>query len=273
MSRPQKKSYFFLILGLAIVGVVCFAALFAPLLTTNDPMAMNLPLRFHRPSLLHPFGLDENGGDVYAKVLFGARVSLLVAFSVVFISTCVGLLIGSLSGYYGGRTDQLFMRAIDIVQAFPGILLALAIISVLGPSIPNLIIAMCATSWAGFARLIRGEILYLKHMDYVDSAKAMGASNLRILIKHIWPNLTGPIVVNATFAMAGAIISESSLSFLGLGAPATTATWGSLLNSGRRILLEAPHVSIFPGLAILTLILGFNFIGDALRDYFDPKKT
>ena len=225
------------------------------------------------PSAEHPFGLDENGSDVMAKVVYGARVSLGVALAVVMISTILGVLIGSLAGYWGGAIDGFIMRFIDMIYAFPNFLLALALVAVLGPSIENVIIALCATGWAGYARLVRGEVLHLREREYVVAAKTLGASPARILSLHIWPNLVGPLVVNATFSMAGTIITESGLSFLGLGAPPTTPTWGALLNSGRKILIEAPHVSLFPGLAILILILGFNLFGDGLRDYLDPKKV
>ncbi len=254
-----------------IVGMILIAVL-APWIAGEDPNHMSLADRYQAPSLAHPFGLDQNGSDVFAKVVLGARVSLLVALTVVGISTLIGLIAGSLAGYWGGWVDQLLMRFIDMLYAFPGFLLALSLVAVLGPSIPNLIFAMCITGWTGYARLVRGEVLHLRTKEYVQGAQAIGAGPIRVVCRHIWPNLVGPLVVQATFGMAGTIITESGLSFLGLGAPPTVPTWGALLNAGRRILIEAPHVSIFPGLAILLLVLGFNLFGDGLRDWLDPKK-
>ena len=267
----HKKTLMYV--GGGIILFMLIVALLAPVIAMHDPNTMSLADRFEAPSLGHPFGRDENGSDVFSKAIYGARVSIGVALSVVAISTLIGLIVGSLAGYLGKWVDALIMRLIDMIYAFPNILLALALIAVLGPSIRNVVIAMCATSWAGYARLIRGEILHLKERDYVHSAQALGASSMRVIVVHLWPNLVGPLVVHATFAMAGTIIAESSLSFLGLGAPPTTPTWGALLNSGRKILVEAPHVSLFPGLAILSLVLGFNLFGDGLRDYLDPKKS
>lgn len=269
IKRPNNR---LMIIGAGLVLLMVMVALFAPLIAPQDPNLMSLTARYDPPSWGHPFGLDENGSDVLAKVAYGARISLGVALSVVLVSLIIGLTIGSFAGFLGGWMDNLVMRVIDMIYAFPNFLLALGLVAVMGPSVSNVIFAMCLTSWTGYARLVRGEVLHLKEREYVTSARALGGSSLRQVVVHIWPNLVGPLVVNATFAMAGTIIAESSLSFLGLGAPPTTPTWGALLNSGRKILLEAPHVSIFPGLAILTLVLGFNLFGDGLRDYLDPKK-
>lgn len=256
-----------------IVFFVLIVALFAPFIATHDPNLMSLENRYQAPSAEHYFGLDQDGSDVFSKVIYGSRISFYVAISVVLICLSIGLVIGSLAGYIGGRVDQYFMRFVDMIYAFPGFLLAISLVAVLGPSIHNLILAMCATGWATYARLVRAEVLHLKAKEYVQSAKALGANPLRVVVLHVWPNLVGPIVVQSSFAMAGTIIAESSLSFLGLGAPPTTPTWGALLNAGRKILIEAPHVSIFPGLAIVLLVLGFNLFGDGLRDYLDPKKN
>ncbi|MCB0366132.1 MAG: ABC transporter permease [Bdellovibrionales bacterium] len=269
IKRPNNR---LMMIGAGLVLLMVMVALFAPLIAPQDPNLMSLTARYDPPSWGHPFGLDENGSDVLAKVAYGARISLGVALSVVLVSLIIGLTIGSFAGFLGGWMDNLVMRVIDMIYAFPNFLLALGLVAVMGPSVSNVIFAMCLTSWTGYARLVRGEVLHLKEREYVTSARALGGSSLRQVVVHIWPNLVGPLVVNATFAMAGTIIAESSLSFLGLGAPPTTPTWGALLNSGRKILLEAPHVSIFPGLAILTLVLGFNLFGDGLRDYLDPKK-
>ncbi len=255
-----------LILGMAII------ALTAPLIAPADPQSMSLPDRLQAPSPIHPLGLDENGSDVLSKVIYGSRVSLGVAFSVVSISVLIGLLIGSWAGYSGGWTDHVIMRFVDMFYAFPGFLMALAFVAMLGPSLGNLIFALSFTSWTSFARLVRGEVLHLKEREHVQAARALGAGPLRITVTHIWPNLLSLLIVQATFAMAGTIISESGLSFLGLGVPPTLPTWGSLLSSGRRVLSEAPHLSFAPGLAIMLLVLGFNLLGDGLRQILDPRR-
>ncbi len=271
--RVPLRKKLLMYLGAGIVLVMVIVALFAPWIAIQDPNTMSLADRYQAPSWTHPFGLDEMGSDVFSKVVYGARVSLGVALTVVTISTIVGLLLGSVAGFVGRWVDGLIMRIIDMISAFPNFLLALGLVAMLGPSVRNVIIAMCLTSWASYARLVRGEVLHLKERDYVVSAQAMGAGPVRQVVLHIWPNLVGTLVVHCSFAMAGTIIAESGLSFLGLGAPPTTPTWGALLDSGRKILLEAPHVSLFPGLAILLLVLGFNLFGDGLRDYLDPKKN
>ena len=263
---------FLLYCGLSIIVLMSLMAILAPWISSHSPYDMNLQNRYLSPSLDYLFGTDENGSDIFSKVLYGARISLYVALSVVSISSIVGLIIGSIAGYFGKWFDVIIMRFIDMLQAFPGFLLALSLVAVLGPSINNLIFAMCISGWTGFARLVRGEVLYLKHREYVQAARALGAGNFRILSLHIWPNLVGPLVVQASFAMAGTIIAESGLSFLGLGAPPTEPTWGSLLNMGRKVLVDAPHISIFPGICIVLLVLGFNFLGDGIRDILDPKK-
>lgn len=267
----MKKFNFFFYVGALIVSLNILIALMTPFLPLPSFKDYNFEKRYDGPSLSAPFGRDENGADVLTLVFWGSRVSLTVAVCVVGITTFIGLIIGSISGYFGGRVDFIIMRFIDMIYAFPGFLLALALVATLGPSVKNLIIAMSITGWAGVARLVRGEILHLKEKEYVQSALSIGNSSLRIITIHIWPNLIGIMTVQCTFAMAGTLIVESGLSFLGLGAPPTIPTWGMLLNSGRYYLVEAPHISIFPGLAILTLVLGFNLLGDGLREILDPK--
>ncbi len=269
----SKKYFYFIYAGLFGIALVLFIGFALPLFFDFDPNQMNLEEQLKGPSAKHIMGQDENGSDVLAKVSIGARVSLSVALFTVIFSAFIGLIIGSLSGFFGGKVDQIIMRFIDMVQAFPNFLLALALVAALGPSIKNLILAMVLTGWSGFARLVRGEVLYIKEKEFVQGARALGAGNFRQITKYIWPNLYGTLSVQATFAMAGAIITESGLSFLGLGAPPTTPTWGALLNSGRRFLEEAPHLSLFPGLAIIIFILGFNLLGDGLRAYLDPKSA
>jgi peptide/nickel transport system permease protein len=259
--------------GLLIVGAITLTGLFAPWLAPYDPNAMALKDRLETPSWSHPLGRDENGGDVLSRLIFGARVSLTVAWSVTVISVAIGLLLGSWAGYKGGWTEMLLMRAVDMFYAFPSFLLALALVAVLGPALRNLILALCLTSWTGFARLVRGEVLRLKGREHVLNAKALGAGSWRVVLLHIWPNLLPLLIVQATFAMAGTVIAESGLSFLGLGVSPSTPTWGSLLNSGRRVLSQAPHVGFAPGLAIVALVLGFNLLGDGLRDHLDTRRA
>lgn len=268
----RKAPQVFIAIGSLIIAALVVTAIFAPWIAITDPNEMHLEQRLESPSLKHPFGTDENGSDVFSKVVYGSRVSLSVAGSVVLISAVIGLLVGSLAGYRGGWIDLTLMRLIDIVYAFPGFLLALSLVAVMGPSLRNLILAMSLTGWASFARLVRGEVLYLKEKEYVLTSRSLGSGAIRQVVYHIWPNLLGILFVQSTFAMAGTIISESGLSFLGLGVPATTPSWGALLNSGRKVLFEAPYVSLSAGLAIMILVLGFNLLGDGLRDLFDPRR-
>ena len=272
-TRTLNYKFTLIYLGGGIILFMIIIAILAPVISPYDPNDMSLKNQFESPSITHPFGLDQNGADVLSQVIYGARVSLLVALLVVSICLIIGLLVGCLAGFFGGIIDQIFMRIIDMFCAFPGFLLAISLVAILGPSVSNLILAMSLTGWASYARLIRGEFLHLKSQDYVIACKAFGGGPLRQIIFHILPNLTGPLVVQSSFFMAGTIISESSLSFLGLGAPPTTPTWGSLLNAGRTVLIEAPHISIFPGMAIVLLVLGFNLFGDGLRDLLDPQKS
>lgn len=267
-----RKGKFLTLTGGLFIGFVAIVAFFAPWLTHFDPTEMILRDRFLRPSFHHLMGTDQNGIDIFAQIVYGARISLVIAFSVVFISLFIGLLIGSAAGYCGGWVDTIIMRIIDMIYAFPGFLLILTIAAVMqSSSVGHLILILCLTGWASYARLIRGEILHLKKKDYVLSADALGAGHLRKLVFYIWPNLVGPVMIQASFGMAVTIITESSLSFLGLGVPPSTPTWGSLLSSGRNFLLEAPYMSLFPGIALLIVVLGFNLLGDGLRDLLDPK--
>lgn len=259
-------------IGLCIIAVITVAAVFAPYIAPYDPGAMSLKDRLESPSRAHWLGLDENGADIFSRLLYGARVSLTVAWTVVSISVLIGLIVGSWAGFQGGWPEQVLMRAVDVFHAFPSFLLALALVAMLGPALHNLIFALCLTAWTSFARLVRGEVLHLKEREHVLNARALGAGRLRLIVLHIWPNLAGLLIVQATFALAGTVLAESGLSFLGLGVSPSTPTWGSLLNSGRRVLNESPHVSFAPGMAILLLVLGFNLLGDGLRDYLDPRR-
>lgn len=257
--------------GFFIVLVTLFAAVAGPLLTPYDPAFQELSRRLEPPSLEHPMGLDELGRDILARILAGARISLLVGVAVVSVSSTVGMLMGSIAGYFGGRVDDVISRVIDVLMAFPGILLAIALVAVLGPSLTNVVLALSVIGWVGYARLVRGQALRAREFEFVQAARALGASSARIVVRHVLPTALPAVVVQATLGMAGAIIAEAALSFLGLGVQPPTPSWGSMLDAGRAHIFDAPHMTIFPGLAIALLVLGFNFLGDGLRDRLDPK--
>jgi len=257
-------------IGAAIVFITVLAALIGPSLAPFDPSAQLLAQRLDGPSGTHWFGLDELGRDIFARVLAGARISLLVGVVVVSISSSVGTLLGSIAGYFGGRIDEAISRVIDILLAFPGLLLAIALVAVLGPSLANVVFALSLIGWVGYARLVRGQVLRAREFEFVQAARALGATTPRILAQHIIPTALPAVTVQATLGMGGAILAEAALSFLGLGVQPPTPSWGTMLNGGRTPLLDAPHLTIFPGLAIAALVLGFNFLGDGLRDALDP---
>jgi peptide/nickel transport system permease protein len=257
--------------GTLIVVVAIVAAIAGPFLCPYDPSAQELARRLEPPGLAHPLGLDELGRDIAARLLQGARISLLVGIAVVSVSSTVGMLFGSIAGYFGGPIDDVISRVIDVLMAFPGILLAIALVAVLGPSLVNVILALSIIGWVGYARLVRGQALRAREFEFVQAAKASGASAARIVLRHVLPTAIPAVVVQATLGMAGAIIAEASLSFLGLGVQPPTPSWGTMLDAGRAHLFDAPHLTIVPGLAIATLVLGFNFLGDGLRDRVDPK--
>jgi len=257
--------------GTLIVILAIVAALAGPLLWPYDPSAQELARRLEPPSLTHPLGLDELGRDILARLLQGARISLLVGIAVVSVSSTVGMLFGSIAGYFGGRIDDVISRVIDVLMAFPGILLAIALVAVLGPSLVNVVLALSIIGWVGYARLVRGQALRAREFEFVQAARASGASAARIVLRHVLPTAIPAVVVQATLGMAGAIIAEAALSFLGLGVQPPTPSWGTMLDAGRAHLFDAPHLTIFPGLAIAALVLGFNFLGDGLRDRVDPK--
>jgi len=259
-------------IGAAIVLLTVVAALVAPWAAPYDPAGQELALRLERPSLAHPFGLDELGRDIFSRVLAGARISLFVGLTVVGISSVVGILLGSIAGYFGGWLDDVISRTIDVLLAFPGILLAIALVAVLGPSLGNVVMALAVIGWVGYARLVRGQVLKARELEFVQAARALGAGTPRILFRHVVPTTMPAVMVQATLGMAGSILAEASLSFLGLGVQPPTPSWGTMLNGGRLHLLDAPHLTIFPGAAIAALVLGFNFLGDGLRDLLDPKR-
>jgi peptide/nickel transport system permease protein len=257
--------------GAIVVGGAALAALIGPWLTPFDPAAQDLALRLTGPSAAHWFGLDELGRDILARVLAGARISFLVGLVVVSVSASFGTVIGAVAGYFGGLVDDLISRIIDVLLAFPGLLLAIALVAVLGPSLGNVLFALTVIGWVGYARLVRGQVLRAREFEYVQAARAAGAGTPRILWRHVIPSAMPAVVVQATLGMAGAIIGEAALSFLGLGVQPPTPSWGTMLNGGRAHLLDAPHLTVVPGLAIAILVLGFNFLGDGLRDATDPK--
>lgn len=259
--------------GGTIVAVAVLAALLGPFVAPFDPAAQELALRLAGPTGSHPFGLDELGRDILARVLAGARISLLVGLVVVSVSATVGSVLGSIAGYAGGLVDEVISRVIDILLAFPGLLLSIAMVAVLGPSLTNVVLALSLVGWVGYARLVRGQVLRARELDFVQAARALGAPAPRILLRHIIPTALPAVTVQATLGMGAAILSEAALSFLGLGVQPPTPSWGTMLNGGRAHLLDAPHLTIFPGLAIAVLVLGFNFLGDGLRDVLDPAAT
>jgi peptide/nickel transport system permease protein len=258
--------------GAVLVIVFVIFALFAPWIAPQDPAAIDLPARLSSPSHAHSFGTDELGRDILSRVIYGARISMLVGSSVVLTSLTLGLVIGSLAGYYGGRLDR-FVNVIvmNAFLSFPGILLAIAFVAFRGPGIFNVVLALSLGGWVGYARLVRGQVLAAREREFVEAARALGASDLRIIVRHILPNIIQPVIVQAAIGMAGAILAEATMSFLGLGVPPPTASWGTMLNDGRAHLFDAPHLVLFPALAVMLAVLSFNFIGDTLRDYLDPR--
>jgi len=272
-NRARMVSFFgeslFVTLSAAVLIILFAGALLAPILAPVGPEVLDLAGGLEPPSISHPLGQDKLGRDVLSGILYGGRVSLLVGVVVVGISLIIGSAVGFVSGYLGGWVDELFMRVVDILLAFPGILLAIALAGVLGPSLGNVIFALSILGWVGFARLTRGEVLALKEREFVKAAVVVGAGPVRIALKHILPNLIGPLGVQATFSVAATILAESSLSFLGLG-PQEVPTWGAILSQGVDYLLFAPHLAFFPGLAIMLTVLGINVLGDELRLRFDP---
>jgi peptide/nickel transport system permease protein len=260
-----------LVVGVLIVGIGLVAAIIGPWLAPFDPASQELALRLASPSALHPFGLDELGRDIFARILAGARISFFVGVVVVGISASLGTAIGAVAGYIGGAVDDAISRVVDTLLAFPGLLLAIAVVAVLGPSLINVVLALTLIGWVGYARLVRGQTLRAREFEYVQAARALGASTGEILWRHIVPTVLPAVVVQATLGMAGAIVGEASLSFLGLGVQPPTPSWGTMLNGGRAHLLDAPHLTVLPGLAIAGLVLGFNALGEGMRQRVDPK--
>lgn len=260
------------IAGIALLLLFTLATLFAPWLAPFDPAQLHLQQRLLSPGTGHLFGTDELGRDILSRCLYGARISLTVAVSVVSISLTLGLLAGGVAGFYGGVSDLILNVYIsNAFLALPGILLAIAFVAFLGPGLGNLILALSISGWVGYARLVRAQVMVVKEREFVEAARALGASDLRLFLGHILPNIVQPLIVQAAIGMAGAVLAEATLSFLGLGIPAPAASWGSMLNEARSHLFDAPHMIFFPALAVMLAVLSFNFIGDALRDSLDPR--
>ncbi len=260
--------------GLLIVAVILLTAILAPWFVPYDPGLQQLPDRLMGPSWNHLFGTDELGRDILSRVLMGTRVSMRVGTTVVLLSALIGVLIGGAAGFLGGRFDAFISSiVIDSFLAFPGILLAIALVAFLGPGLDRIILALVAMGWVGFARLARGQVLKVKTLDFVEAARALGASAPRIFFLHVLPNIIQPVMVQVSVGMAVAILAEASLSFLGLGIAPPTPSWGAMLNAGRNYLFEAPHMIIFPSLLLMTTVLSLNLLGDGIRDWLDPKSV
>ncbi len=260
------------LVGLFLVASFCILALFAPWIAPHAPAALDLDHRLAAPSAAHLFGTDELGRDTFSRIVYGARISLLVAVSVVACSLSVGLVLGGLAGFYGGVLDTaLNIFVMNAFLALPGILLAIAFVAFLGPGLFNLVLALSIGGWVGYARLVRAQVLAVREREFVEAARALGANDLRVFTRHILPNILQPLIVQSAIGMAGAVLAEATLSFLGLGVPPPAASWGGMLNDARSHLFDSPHLVVFPALAVMFCVLSFNFLGDALRDFLDPR--
>jgi peptide/nickel transport system permease protein len=259
-------------IGFAITILLVVVALLAPWISPADPASQNLPARLQAPSLSHWMGTDELGRDILSRVIYGARISLFVAVCVVLGCGLTGLTLGMLAGYHGGVFDRIVnLLFINAFLSFPGVLLAIAFAAFFGPGIGKVILALIITGWAGYARLARAQVLKAKELEFVLAARSLGASHLRILLRHLLPNILQPVLIQATIGIAGAILAEATLSFLGLGVLAPLPSWGAMLNDARNHLFDAPHMVVFPALAVLLAVLAFNLLGDAWRDWLDPR--
>jgi ABC-type dipeptide/oligopeptide/nickel transport system permease subunit len=265
--RKHKMAW----VGSCIISLVILVAIFGHWVAPHDPYRIDMGNRFSPPSLENPFGTDRLGRDLLSRIIYGARIAILIGVIVVMIQAGIGIFIGILSGYYGGIIDELFMRLTDVVWAFPPMVLALAFVIVFGPGIFNVVIAIAIVSWAPFARVTRSEIQSLKQREFIEGARAIGESNFNIIVRYILPNIIAPNIVLVTLTMPGALLTASAMSFLGFGAQPPMPEWGAILAGGRGYLRIAPWIATFPGLAILFTVLGFNFLGDGLRDALDPK--
>jgi peptide/nickel transport system permease protein len=258
--------------GMAVLAVLLLAAVLAPTIAPCDPLAQSLDEGLTGPTGAHWLGQDKFGRDVLSRLIHGARLSLAVGILTVSASLLIGLFAGSLAGFLGGAADRVFTRACDVLMAFPGILLAIGIAAVRGPSFGNVLFALTVLGWVGYARVIRAQVLKIKAMEYVESARSVGSRPSRLLLAHILPNALSPILVEATFGIARAIVAEAGLSFLGLGVAPPAPSWGAMIGEGRHFLFVAPHLVTAPGAAILLTVMAFNFVGDGLRDALDVRE-
>jgi peptide/nickel transport system permease protein len=268
--RGLKKHRLALI-GAGIILVLIFIAILAPFIAPHDPIEQNLENRLLPPNTEYLLGTDNLGRCILSRLIHGTSVSLQIGVMVVGIAAITGVTLGLIAGYRGGLIDELIMRIVDVLLAFPGIILALAIAGILGPSLYNVMLALAVVGWTSYARVVRGSVLSVKEKEFVEAARALGASEARIMFRHVLPNIMAPVIVMATLGMAHVILAAAALSFLGLGAQPPTPEWGSMLNDGRAFMRTAPHLTIFPGLAIMVTVLAFNFLGDGLRDVLDPR--
>jgi len=259
------------VMGLIIILILAFAAIFAPLLTPFDYAKTDLKNTFDKPSLVHPFGTDDLGRDILTRILYGGRYSLRIGIISIFFAVIGGLVVGSIAGYFGGKSDMIIMRALDVIQAVPGLILSIAVAAVLGPGFTNVIIALAIGMIPGFARMIRASILNVRKMEYIEAAQAINAGNFRIITRHVLPNAIQPLIVTATMGLASAILIAASLSFIGLGVQPPTPEWGAMLSAGRGYIRNYPHLVIFPGVTIMIAVLSLNMLGDGLRDALDPR--
>ena len=260
------------VVGAVVIAAIVLLAVFAPLIAPHDPLAQNVALGARGPAAGHPFGTDKLGRDVFARILFGARISIRIGFVAVGLAMTAGTMIGMVAGYAGRRVEAVLMGAMDVMLAFPSIILAIGITTILGPSIVNLMIAVGIVSVPVYARLARSSVLAVKENEYVEAARALGAGTPAILARHVLPNILAPLLVQATLGIATAELEAAGLSYLGLGARPPTPEWGAMLNDARDYWLSAPWALIFPGVSITVLVLGFNLLGDGLRDALDPKQ-
>ena len=267
----QFKEHKIAMVGAVLILFLALIAVFAPYIAPHDPIEINLKERLLAPNMEYPLGTDNLGRCMLSRIIYGARISLQIGIIVVGITSVIGITLGMIAGYYGGVLDELIMRGVDILLVFPGIILALVIAGILGPGLFNVMLALAIVGWTGYARVVRGVVLSVKEKEYVESARALGVGDWYIITRHILPSCVAPIIVIATLGMAYVILAAAALSFLGLGAQPPTPEWGSMLNNGKNFMRTAPHLTTFPGLAIMVAVLAFNFLGDGLRDALDPR--
>ncbi len=266
----RLKKHKLALAGTALIVALCLVALLAPYIAPHDPLDPNLPQRLQSPGGEYLLGTDNLGRCIFSRIVYGTRITLKLGAIVVGITSCTGVLLGAVAGYRGGVVDEVVMRLVDVLLAFPGIILALVIAGLLGPSLYTIMFALSLIGWTSYARVVRGAVLSVKEREFVEAVRSLGAGEVRILFRHVLPNVMAPVIVMATLGLAHVILSAAALSFLGLGVQSPEPEWGAMLNLGRDFLRTAPNMTIFPGLAIMLTVLSFNFLGDGLRDALDP---